>query len=108
MDGAVAELRDRGKLVRDEDHRAPRAAELLHAAEAPPLELGVAHGQHLVHEEDLRLEMSGDRERRRTYMPLEYRFTGVSMNFSTPENSTIASKRSSISRRFIPRIAPFR
>ena len=44
----------------------------------------------------------------RTYIPLEYRFTGVSMNFSTPENSTIASKRWSISRRFMPRIAPFR
>ena len=26
---------------------------------------------------------------RRTYIPLEYRFTGVSMNCSTPENSTI-------------------
>ena len=45
---------------------------------------------------------------RRTYMPLEYRFTGVSMNFSTPEKSTISSKRCSISPRFIPRIAPFR
>ena len=27
----------------------------------------------------------------RTYMPLEYRFTGVSMNCSTPENSRISS-----------------
>ena len=35
--------------------------------------------------------MSSDRERETTYMPLEYRLTGVSMNFSTPENSTIAS-----------------
>ena len=41
-------------------------------------------------------------------MPLEYRFTGVSMNCSTPENSTIASILRAISRRFIPSTDPFR
>jgi hypothetical protein len=30
------------------------------------------------------------------------------MNRSTPENSTMSSKRRSISRRFIPRMAPVR
>ena len=43
----------------------------------------------------------------RTYIPLEYRFTGVSRNVSTPEKSTISSNFASISPRFIPRIAPF-
>ncbi len=62
LDRAVAQLRDCGELVRDEDHRAPGAAELLHAAEATALELGVADGEHLVDEQDLRLEMSGDGE----------------------------------------------
>src|SRR5918911_368345 len=45
---------------------------------------------------------------RRRYMPEEYRFTGVSMNCSTPANSTMSSKRSRICARFIPRMAPFR
>ena len=44
----------------------------------------------------------------RTYIPLEYRLTGVSMNFPIPLNSTISSNFALISRRFMPRIAPFR
>ena len=44
----------------------------------------------------------------RTYIPLEYRFTGVSMNFSTPANSTISGNLRWISRRLIPSTAPFR
>ena len=52
-----------GSLCETKTHRAARAAELLHAAEAPPLELGVADREHLVDEQDLRLEMGGDRER---------------------------------------------
>jgi hypothetical protein len=45
---------------------------------------------------------------RRRYMPEEYRFTGVSMNRSTPANETISSNRPAISFRLIPRMAPFR
>jgi hypothetical protein len=44
----------------------------------------------------------------RTNIPLEYRFTGVSMNFSMPEKSTIVSSLRVISLRFMPRIAPLR
>ncbi len=44
----------------------------------------------------------------RTYIPLEYRLTGVSMNFPIPLNSTMSSNFALISRRFMPRIAPFR
>src|SRR5687768_6879941 len=44
----------------------------------------------------------------RTRIPEEYRFTGVSMNLSTPENSTMASNFRWISAFVMPRIAPFR
>ena len=43
--------------MRDEDDRPPRLAQVLHAPETPPLELGVPDGEHLVDEEDLGLEM---------------------------------------------------
>ena len=43
-----------------------------------------------------------------TYIPLEYRLTGVSMNLPIPLKSTISSNFALISRRFMPRIAPFR
>ena len=62
-DRAVAELRDGRQCVGDEDHRPARVGELLHAPEAAPLELGVADGEHLVHEQDLRLQVRGDGER---------------------------------------------
>ncbi len=41
-------------------------------------------------------------------MPLLYRLTGVSRNFSTPAKSTIASNCWRISARVMPRMAPFR
>ena len=49
--------------MRHEDDRAARLAQVLHAPEAATLELGVADGEHLVDEKDLRLEMRGDGER---------------------------------------------
>ena len=48
--------------MRDEDDRAPGLAQVLHAAETAPLELGVADGEHLVDEQDLRLEVRRHRE----------------------------------------------
>ena len=82
----------------DEEDRATQLRRLLHLAEALALELGVADG-----ETSSTSRISGSRcaataNASRTYMPLEYRFTGVSMKRSTPENSTISSKRCSISR----------
>ena len=50
-------------VVRDEEHRPAGAAELLHPAQAAPLELGVADREHLVDEQDLGLEVRGDGER---------------------------------------------
>ena len=48
--------------MRDEHDRAPGLAQVLHPTETPALELGVTDGQHLVDEQDLRLEVRGDRE----------------------------------------------
>ena len=62
-DRAVAELRDGLHVVRDEQDRASVRTEVLHAAEAPPLELRVTDCEHLVDEQDLGLEMRSDRER---------------------------------------------
>ena len=45
---------------------------------------------------------------RRTYIPLEYRRTGMSMNSPMPLKSTMRSYASRISRRESPMIAPFR
>ena len=47
----------------DEHDRAPVLGDLLHLAEALALEVGVADREHLVDEQDLRLEVRGDRER---------------------------------------------
>jgi hypothetical protein len=46
--------------VRDEEHGASGSAQILHPAEAPLLELGIADGEHLVDEQDLGLEVRGD------------------------------------------------
>ena len=44
---------------------------------------------------------------RRRYMPLLYRFTGMSMNLPISLNSTMVSYLRSISERVMPRMAPF-
>ena len=45
---------------------------------------------------------------KRTFIPLEYRFTGVSIYRSQPENSMISSNFVAISFFVIPKIAPFK
>src|SRR5581483_1229405 len=62
QDRAVAEPRQHLHLVRDEEDGPAVARELLHAAEAAALELGVTDGEHLVDEQDLRLEVRSDGE----------------------------------------------
>ena len=47
---------------RDEHDRAPAARDVVHLAEALALELGVADGEHLVDEQDVGVEVRGDRE----------------------------------------------
>src|SRR5581483_5432797 len=60
--GAVAEPLDRLSVVRDEDDRAAAALELGDLAEALALELLVADGEDLVEQEDVGLDVRGDRE----------------------------------------------
>src|SRR6266513_158333 len=61
-DGALAEPRDRAQIVRDEHDRLLRRAELPDLREALVLEVLVPDREHLVHQENVRLEMHGDRE----------------------------------------------
>ena len=49
--------------MRHEDDGPARLAVLLHPPERSPLELRIADREHLVHEQDLGLEMGGDGER---------------------------------------------
>src|SRR5260370_26479695 len=61
-DRTIAQRLHRIHVMADEQHRSPTDGDLLDLAEAPLLELGVAHGEHLVDEKDLRLEVGRDRE----------------------------------------------
>ena len=49
--------------MRDEKNRAALLTDLVHLVEALLLEGGIADRQHLVHHQNLRLEMRGHRER---------------------------------------------
>ena len=55
-------LRDRGHVVADEQDRPALLADVVHLAQALVLERRVADRQHLVDEQDLRLEVGGDGE----------------------------------------------
>ena len=57
-------------MAHEEDRPAdPR--DVLHLAKALALERRVADGKNLVHDQYLRLKVGRDRERQRTYIPLE-------------------------------------
>ena len=107
-DHSVTELVDRLHVVGDEDNRPPGAAEVLHPAKAALLELGVADREHLVDEEDLGLQMGGDREREPHAHAARVALDRRVEELSTPENSTIWSSLRVDLARFIPRIDPFR
>ena len=62
-EAAVGERRDRRHVVADEQHRPPCARDLAHLAEALALERRVADREHLVDDQDLRLQVRGDGER---------------------------------------------
>src|SRR2546423_415494 len=61
-DRALAEARDRAEIMRHEHDRLLRRAELADLCEALVLEVLVADREHLVDEEDVRLEVHRDRE----------------------------------------------
>ena len=82
--------------------------DVLHLAEALLLELGVADGEHLVDDQDLRLEVRGDGEGQ-----AHVHAAGVALDrrveelLDLGEGDDLVELRS-ISRRFMPRIAPLR
>jgi hypothetical protein len=53
----------RGHVVTDEQHGAPALRDLANLAQALSLEARIADRQHLVHDQDLGLEMRGHAER---------------------------------------------
>ena len=109
QDRPVAEPRDRLHVVRDEEHRPAGGAEVLHPPEAAPLELGVAHGQHLVDEQDLGLEVRGDREREPHVHAARVALHGrVDELLDAGELDDLVEACAAISRRFMPRIEPLR
>ena len=61
-DRAGAELEDRRQVVRDEHQRDAARDQLAHPLDALVLERGVADAQHLVDEQDVGIEVGGDRE----------------------------------------------
>ena len=60
---ARAQLAHAGQVVADEEHRAAFVPEILHAAQAAVAEMQVADRQHLVDDQDLRLEVRRHRKR---------------------------------------------
>jgi hypothetical protein len=54
---------DHGHVMADDQHRPPASAHFLHFPKTLLLETGVADGQHLVHDQNLRLEVCGDCKR---------------------------------------------
>ena len=57
-DARFAQRADGAHVVADEKNGAALAAHVFHLAEAFGLELGVADGQHLVHDEDFRVQVA--------------------------------------------------
>ncbi len=83
-------------------------SDILHLAQTFALKLRIAYGQNFVDNQNLWIRCAATANASLTYIPLLYRFTGVSRNVSTPANSTISSNFRLISVRLMPRIAPFK
>ena len=71
QDRTIAQRLDRLQIVADKQNRAIfLGRDRMHLAEAFFLKLGVADRQHLVDDQDFRLQMRRDRKGQPTYMPL--------------------------------------
>ena len=67
--GVLAELDDLAQAVADEHNRAPVAPELIDLLGALALEALIADREHLVDQQHVRLNVGGNREAQRTYIP---------------------------------------
>ena len=96
-------------VVADEQHRAPLLGHVAHLAQAFALELGVADRQHLVHDQDFRLQVRGHREGQPHVHPAGVALDrGVDelLDFGEGDDLVEFARRSPV--RFMPRIAPLR
>src|SRR6187431_2854573 len=71
---ALAQPKHRLNVMRDQHDGLTAAADLLDALDALFLKLGVAHGKDFVDEQDLRLDVGGDRERQPHVHPARVMF----------------------------------
>src|SRR6185295_17136041 len=55
----LTQLPHNGEVMAHEEHRPSTGGDILHFAETLRLERGIPHGEDLVYEQDLRLEMGG-------------------------------------------------
>ena len=87
----------------------PDALDLGHAAQAAALELGVAHGEHLVDQQDVGVEVRGDGERQPQVharrVPLHRR---VEEPLDPGELDDLVEPARRLRRRLIPWMAPLR
>jgi hypothetical protein len=107
-DAPAATVFDGGGLMANEKNGAALARHMAHAAGAFLLGGAIPHGQQFIDDHDLRFEMCGHREGEPHDHATRIRFTGVSMNFSTLEKSTISSNLASISSLVMPRRRSFK
>ena len=105
---ALAQPLDRARVVGDEHDRPAAALEVTDPAVALLREGLVADREHLVEQQDVRLDVHRHREPEPQYMPDEYVLTGWSTNPSSSANATISARCSSMSAREMPNIAAFR
>ena len=81
----------------DEQDRAALAGDVLHLAQALALEVSVADGEHLVDEQDVRLEVGGDGEAEPHVHAARVVLDRRVEERPTPANSTISSNCVAIS-----------
>ena len=85
------------EVVRDEQHRDPAFFHLVEFFHAAVREDRVADRKSFVDDQDIRVDVDRGGECNRTYMPVEYSFTGRSRNSPMPANCSTAGKASSVS-----------
>ena len=95
-------------VVTDKNDRTSAVGNRTHLSDALALELRVTHGQNLVSDQNIRVQVSGHRECQAHIHAVVECLTGVSMNLEISASSTISSKRAVTSRRLMPNIVPFR
>ncbi len=95
-------------VVADEQHGAAAALDLVHLAEAATLELDVAHGEHLVDEQDLGLHVGGDGEAEAQVHARRVALDRRVHELLEPGEGDDLVEPGRTSRRVMPRMAPLR